>query len=477
MTALYEGWTPTKAEANLPLLWSFITGAAALPSGLTTADLASYLRNTEIVNVLNFGAKGGALDPGETEAARALTNTDAFIAAFAKVAAAGGGEVRVPDGTYVVQLPTTGPETQCVKPCSNSTLTLAPGAVLKAPDSSIPNSMVVNVYGVTNVTIQGGTIDGNRAGHTGGGEGAHCICIGGAQRIRVNNTIIKNAHGDGVYVDSDLYGNGHGISEDISFVKCIVDNCYRNGMSFSGCRWFFVLGSSIRTTSGTAPMCGILVEQSSGPGDVTDGVIVGNFIGSNGSGPSGYGVALSNAGGGFADPYRVIVAINIFSANNIGGVNASPGALLQGCVTGPNITQTGDIQSLQRAMQIITAAGEHALKILGPDMPGRGMLSIEANQASENPRVTFHDDSDFLYGLSASPIAILHDAQMNQPHQFGGTGGIKIGTTLPSTITSGSGAPNNANGANGDYYLRSDTPGSANQRLYVKAAGSWVGIV
>lgn len=38
----------------------------------------------------------------------------------------------------------------------------------------------------------------------------------------------------------------------------------------------------------------------------------------------------------------------------------------------------------------------------------------------------------------------------------------------------GAGVPLNANGANGDYYWRSDTPGTAGQRLYVKSAGVWV---
>lgn len=41
----------------------------------------------------------------------------------------------------------------------------------------------------------------------------------------------------------------------------------------------------------------------------------------------------------------------------------------------------------------------------------------------------------------------------------------------------GSGVPNNANGSNGDYYFRTDTPAVANQRLYVKSAGAWVGIL
>lgn len=41
----------------------------------------------------------------------------------------------------------------------------------------------------------------------------------------------------------------------------------------------------------------------------------------------------------------------------------------------------------------------------------------------------------------------------------------------------GQGAPANANGNPGDFYLRTDTPGTANQRLYVKSAGAWTGIL
>lgn len=40
-------------------------------------------------------------------------------------------------------------------------------------------------------------------------------------------------------------------------------------------------------------------------------------------------------------------------------------------------------------------------------------------------------------------------------------------------IYGGSGVPNNANGSNGDYYFRGDTPGTSAQRLYIKAAGAW----
>lgn len=62
------------------------------------------------------------------------------------------------------------------------------------------------------------------------------------------------------------------------------------------------------------------------------------------------------------------------------------------------------------------------------------------------------------------------------PVQINSTGAP--GSAAPgSTVWSGSGAPVNTTGANGDFYLRSDTPGTANQRIYVRSAGAWVGIL
>lgn len=51
------------------------------------------------------------------------------------------------------------------------------------------------------------------------------------------------------------------------------------------------------------------------------------------------------------------------------------------------------------------------------------------------------------------------------------------GTAGQAHLFSGSGAPPDSDGANGDYYLRTDTPGAPNQRLYVKSNGSWAGIL
>jgi hypothetical protein len=51
------------------------------------------------------------------------------------------------------------------------------------------------------------------------------------------------------------------------------------------------------------------------------------------------------------------------------------------------------------------------------------------------------------------------------------------GTTPQTQFYSGVGAPNNANGNNGDFYFRTDTPATTNQRLYNRQAGTWTGIL
>jgi hypothetical protein len=52
-------------------------------------------------------------------------------------------------------------------------------------------------------------------------------------------------------------------------------------------------------------------------------------------------------------------------------------------------------------------------------------------------------------------------------------GGVQL--NQKSNVSSGTGAP--TGGASGDYYYRQDTPGTANQRIYVNNAGAWTGIL
>jgi hypothetical protein len=80
-----------------------------------------------------------------------------------------------------------------------------------------------------------------------------------------------------------------------------------------------------------------------------------------------------------------------------------------------------------------------------------------------------------MYGYSDGYITNTFSFNADGAGSFMTKGSMQVGGA--STFFSGSGAPNNANGNDGDYYFRSGTPGTANQRIYVKSAGAWVGVV
>lgn len=74
-------------------------------------------------------------------------------------------------------------------------------------------------------------------------------------------------------------------------------------------------------------------------------------------------------------------------------------------------------------------------------------------------------------GTSSGPVSAA-SVSTTGGHQLGN------GTVAGPTLWGGSGVPAGTLGAIGDYYFRSDTPGTANQRLYVKtAAGTWTAIL
>ena len=70
-------------------------------------------------------------------------------------------------------------------------------------------------------------------------------------------------------------------------------------------------------------------------------------------------------------------------------------------------------------------------------------------------------------GAMSGPISVTNGLSPSKPD----------GTAQSGVVYQGSGAPNNSYGNNGDVYFRTDTPGTANQRIYIMSAGSWVALV
>lgn len=85
------------------------------------------------------------------------------------------------------------------------------------------------------------------------------------------------------------------------------------------------------------------------------------------------------------------------------------------------------------------------------------------------------------FNRAAADIIRSYKDVAGQPmvYSVNADGGVSHGNgaALGGAFYSGSGVPANTLGANGDFYHRTDTPTVANQRLYAKSAGAWVGIL
>jgi hypothetical protein len=190
-----------------------------------------------VVNVKDKGAKGD----GRTDDSGAIRDAVSAVAGT-------GGTVFVPDGVYLIDA-----VNQAIKLKSDMTFKMSPGAVLKAIPNKSRNYSILDVAGASNVTVTGGTLEGERRQHKGkGGEGGMGIRIlRGAKRITVSGVTAKEMWGDGFYVKG---------AEDVKF--CAVTAIYnrRQGLSIVDANSVLITHSSFRDTRGTPPAAGIDLE-------------------------------------------------------------------------------------------------------------------------------------------------------------------------------------------------------------------------
>lgn len=190
------------------------------------------------VNVRNKGAKGD----GRTD------DTAAIQRAIDEVGGTGGTAL-VPDGTYMVNA--NGPKRLHLK--SRMTLMLSPGATLKAIPNGEIESSVLKIAGVANVTVIGGTLEGDREQHQGtSGEYGMGIRIElGAEHITISGVTAKNMWGDGFFVEA---------VKDVTLCSVVADHNRRQGLSVIEADGLLVTNSVFKNTRGTRPSAGIDLE-------------------------------------------------------------------------------------------------------------------------------------------------------------------------------------------------------------------------
>lgn len=285
----------------------------------------------EAVAVENMTARVDARSHGATGKGTA-DETAALQSALD--AAAGLVPVVVPPGTYLVNGVATGHRESRngwigggLRPPTGSRLALSEGATLKViPNGSPGYACIYLGVGQDNVTITGGRIVGDRAGHDYATEPkfttheyGYGIVTHGAKDVTIDGVTISGFTGDGVNIYSvgnlafpHLYGE-YVPSERVIVKNCRIDGSRRNNVSVIGCDRVTIenctitrAGYSDGVHDGTAPRFGIDIEGSGANGadwetplNVT---IRNNRFGGNVNGSvmnyNGYGV---NVEGNFAD--------------------------------------------------------------------------------------------------------------------------------------------------------------------------------
>jgi hypothetical protein len=220
------------------LAGALLVAGTAPDSALAAAGCAKPPASPLVVNVRQKGAKGD----GHAD------DTAALQAAFDKVAGT-GGTVLVPDGVYMVDAAS---ETR-LKIRNDTTLKLSPGATIKAIPNGAPNYALLTIAGSSNVTVTGGTLEGDRAQHTGktGEWGMGLSIIDGAKNVTVIGVTSKEMWGDGFYLDG---------ARGVTFCSVVADHNRRQSLSVIEVDLLEVTSSVFSNTQGTRPSAGIDLE-------------------------------------------------------------------------------------------------------------------------------------------------------------------------------------------------------------------------
>lgn len=275
-----------KIGAPAALFGALLLGTCLLSYEVAAQGCAKAPSSPLVVSVKAKGAKGD----GRTD------DTAAIQAAIDEVAGT-GGTVFVPDGVYMVD--GVGRRRLDVK--SDLTLRLSKRATLKAIPTDSERYNVLTITGASNVTVEGGTLEGERYAHKGkSGQGGMGIRIRrGARNITVSGVTAKKMWGDGFLVEG---------AQNVTFCYVTADNNRRQGLSIIDVDGMVVTNSVFKNTHGTPPSAGIDLE----PDDASQTIDNVRIERSKFLNNAGWGIELAGKRGHIL---KVEIMDNVFAGN------------------------------------------------------------------------------------------------------------------------------------------------------------------
>ncbi|WDF57133.1 right-handed parallel beta-helix repeat-containing protein [Mucilaginibacter sp. KACC 22063] len=161
---------------------------------------------------------------------------------------------------------------------SNQNVTFLKGGSLVLQPSGQPNYQMIRIHDVSNVTITGMVLKGDKYTHTTKtGEWGMGVSIRGASSVQINSSTIEQCWGDGIYIAGTAKTpfSDHVVLNDIT-----CNDNRRNAISVISVRDFKINKGLLSNTSGTPPMCGLDLEPNNNS-NVLDNIQVNDLITKN----------------------------------------------------------------------------------------------------------------------------------------------------------------------------------------------------
>jgi len=238
------------------LLRRRIATSLAIASAAPLALPAASPIGSAVVDVRKHGAVGNGV----------ANDTRAFEAAIDALPQS-GGTVQVPPGDYLID-PVVGIQLR-----SHMHLAMAPGTRLLAKPNAAERAYVLNAFRVSDTTISGGRIIGERSSHKGTtGEWGHGLMIRASERVNVRDMHISHCWGDGISIGGAKVGAAFVPSREVTIERVSCAGNRRQGLTIGRSRGVRVFDSEFIDTGGTLPGAGIDVEPDEG--DIADDILI-----------------------------------------------------------------------------------------------------------------------------------------------------------------------------------------------------------
>lgn len=191
---------------------------------------------------------------------------------------------------------------------SNKTLIFQKNTSLKIEANALDNYGILNIINVKNVSILNANLSGDRYEHKSkSGEWGIGIRILGSENIIIDNFMIRDCWGDGIYVGR----KGNRYSKNVTILNGIVDNNRRNGISVTGVDGLKMNNVISSNSNGKGPEIGIDFEVNDSRDEMTN-IKINNIVTYNNNG-NGLVFSISKMLNNKSVKKNVIVDINNYS--------------------------------------------------------------------------------------------------------------------------------------------------------------------